>query len=133
MERLAERRKMLLAAGTAAVTVVAGAVAAQSTDIQGTIEFEGGAAIPKGHIEISITDPAMRDNVQHEALTTRLESHGDSRIIGFSLSLPSSAVVLQRANIVARLERADGWLLARGGAKVDAESPVQITLYTAMY
>jgi hypothetical protein len=35
--------------------------------------------------------------------------------------------------IVARLERADGWLVARGSARFEAGSPVYVTLSAVMY
>ena len=35
--------------------------------------------------------------------------------------------------IVARLEREDGWLLARGSAQIEPGAPVEITLFTVMY
>jgi len=35
--------------------------------------------------------------------------------------------------IVARLERADGWLLARGNAKVTVGMPADITLFRVIY
>jgi hypothetical protein len=34
---------------------------------------------------------------------------------------------------VARLERADGWLVARGSAELEAGSPVSVTLNAVMY
>jgi hypothetical protein len=34
---------------------------------------------------------------------------------------------------VVRLERADGWLLARGSARIEAGAPVEVTLNTVMY
>ncbi len=34
---------------------------------------------------------------------------------------------------MARLERADGWLLARGSAPLNAGSPVPVTLYAVTY
>lgn len=133
MKRLADRRTMLLAAGTAAVAAVAGTVSAQSADIRGTVEFEGGAVIPKGKVEIYIQDPATQGNGPHRAAETRMKSDGGSKTIDFSLPSPESSAASSGAQIVARLERADGWLIARGSAKVEAGSPILITLYTAMY
>ena len=34
---------------------------------------------------------------------------------------------------LARLEREDGWLLARGSAEIDPAGDISITLFTAMY
>lgn len=135
MKRMNGRRAVLLSAGTVAVAAVAGAVAvaAQAPDIHGTIAFEGGAAIPKGRIEISIDDPAIQDDAQRAAAGLRVESDGGSKVIDFSLASPEGRAASQGTQIVARLERADGWLLARGSAMLEAKSPVHITLFTAMY
>ena len=38
-----------------------------------------------------------------------------------------------RQQVVAELQRADGWLLARGSAQVEGDLAVEITLYTVMY
>lgn len=122
---------MLLAVGAAAA--IAGTVSAQPGDIRGRIEFEGGGAIPEGRIEIYIDDPKAENDAQRPAVTTDVESDGGSKTIDFSLSSPTGSAVSAGAQIVARLERADGWLLARGSARLEADSPVSITLYTAMY
>lgn len=133
MGRPANRRVMLSAAGVAAVIVIAGAASAQSADISGTVGFEGGAVVPKGEIEIYIEDRAVHDDARRRAATTRVRSDGASRTINFSFSPPTSSTASPGAQIVARLERADGWLLARGRAQSEIDSPVRITLYTVMY
>lgn len=126
-------RRMLLAAKAAAVAVVASTAPAQAAEIRGTVQFEGGAAIPKGQVEIYLDLPALHDKARHEGAKTRIESDGGSEVMEFSLSWPAGATASAGTQVVARLERADGWLLARGSAKVEAGSPVHITLYTAMY
>lgn len=124
---------MLLAAGIVTVGVVAGKVPAQSADINGVVEFEGGAPIPKGEIEIHVEDPTTQDDVRQGASTTRVRSDGASRTIDFTLSSSTSSAASLGAQIVVRLERADGWLLARGSAQLQIGSPVYITLHTVMY
>lgn len=133
MKRPTDRRAVLMAAGAAAVAAAAGAVAAQSADIRGSVTFEGDAVIPKGHLEVYLEDPAIQDKSQRRVSETRIESDGGSKAIDFSFSLPASATALPTLQIVARLERADGWLLARGSAQFEAGSPVQVTLNTVMY
>lgn len=128
MKRLTDRRTILLAAGAAAVVAAAGAVSAQSAGVSGTVAFEGGAVIPAGEVEIYIEDPAAHD----DAVRTRVESGGKSRTMDFSLP-PTSSTASSGTRIVARLERADGWLLARGSAQLGIDSPVHITLHTAMH
>lgn len=124
-----DRRVMLLAAG--AIAGLAGM--AQATDISGTVGFEGGAAIPKGRIEVYIDDPAVQANAGETAARTRLDSDGGSKAVAFSLAAPAGTAASETAQVVAVLKRADGWLLARGSAVVEGDAPVQITLYTVMY
>jgi hypothetical protein len=118
----------LLATGTAALTET---VAAQSTDVSGIVKFQGDALVPKGRIVINIEPPAA--DVGARAVKTELKSDGGTKAIAFSFSLPASATASPTLLIVARLERADGWLLARGSAKLKADMPVEITLNTVMY
>jgi len=133
MKRPTDRRTVLKTAGAAAVAVVAGAVAAQSADIRGAVTFEGGKAIPEGFLEIYLEDTAIQDNARRRAAETRIESDGGSKAIEFSLSPPASSTASPTLQIVARLERADGWLLARGSAQVEAGAAVNVTLNTVMY
>ncbi len=133
MKRPTDRRTVLMAAGAAAVAAAAGTVAAQSTDIRGEVTFEGGAVIPEGHVEIYLEDPAIQDNARRRAAKTSIESDGKSKAIAFSLSPPASATASPTLRIVARLERADGWLVARGSTQFEAGSPIHVTLNTVMY
>ncbi len=133
MKRSTDRRTVLIAAGAAAVAAAAGTVAAQSTEIRGAVAFEGGAVIPKGHLEIYLEDPAIQGSARRRAAKTSVKSDGGSKTIAFSLALPASSTASPTLQIVARLERADGWLVARGSAQFEAGSPVHITLNTVMY
>ncbi|CAN5403351.1 hypothetical protein BH10PSE7_BH10PSE7_20430 [soil metagenome] len=133
MKRPADRRTVLMTAGAAAVAAAAGPVAAQSTDIRGAVTLEGGAAIPEGHLEIYLEDPAIEDNARRRTAKTRIRSDGKLKTIAFSLSPPASFTASPALRIVARLERADGWLVARGSAKFKAGPPVHVTLNTVMY
>lgn len=131
-KRPTDRRTVLMTAGAAAVAAAAGPVAAQSTDIRGAVAFEGGGAIPAGHLEVYLEDPAVEDGARRRLAETSVESEGGARTIDFSLrhtgSSPAPAL-----RIVARLERADGWLVARGSARAEAGSPVRVTLHPAIY
>jgi uncharacterized lipoprotein YbaY len=133
MKRPTDRRTVLMAAGAAAVAAAAGAVAAQSTDIRGAVTFEGGAVIPEGHLEIYLEDTAVRDKARRRAAKTSVKSDGGSKTIEFSLSLPASSTASPTLQIVARLERVDGWLVARGSAQFEAGSAAHVTLNTVMY
>jgi uncharacterized lipoprotein YbaY len=133
MNRPTDRRTILITAGAAAVAAAAGPVAAQSTGIRGSVTFEGGAVVPKGVLEIYLEDRAVEDKARRRVADTRIKSDGGSKAIAFSLPPPASPTASPTLRIVARLERADGWLLARGSAQVEAGSPVNVTLNTVMY
>ncbi|MFV0301500.1 MAG: hypothetical protein ACK5IP_11575 [Paracoccus sp. (in: a-proteobacteria)] len=131
MKRLTDRRALIMAAGTLTAAAVVGSVAAQSGDIRGTVVYEGGVAIPRGHISISIEDSAAKDSARARAPTAGLESNGGAKALSFTL--PADLPVSPGQEIVVLLEREDGWLLARGSAPVVAGVPADIMLYTVMY
>jgi uncharacterized lipoprotein YbaY len=133
MKRTTNRRTVLIAAGAAMLATTAGTVAAQSTDIHGEVSFKGGLAIPEGRIEIYLEDLSIQDRALRRVAETSVESDGGSTAIGFSISRPASAAASPKLQIVARLERADGWLVARGSARSDASSPVFVALKEAIY
>ncbi|MDQ0321715.1 putative lipoprotein YbaY [Pararhizobium capsulatum DSM 1112] len=133
MKRPTDCRTMLMTVGVAAVAAVAGSAAAQSTDIRGSIVFENGAVIPQGHVEIYLEDPAVQDSAHRRTAEKRLQSDGGSKTIAFSLTPPASSGASQTLRIVARLERADGWLVARGSTQLQPGEPVTLTLNTVMY
>ena len=133
MTRLAFRRAVLMTAGAAAVAVAAGPGVAQSKDIRGTVAFKDGGVIPEGRLEVYLSDPAIQDSARRRTATTRIESDGGSKAIAFSLSPPAGSTASPTLQIVARLERADGWLVARGSARFDADSPAHVTLNAVMY
>ena len=135
MKRPAIRRTTLLAAGMAAFAAFAAPAFAETMDMRGTIRFENGAVIPKGRIQVYIDDPAAKNEVQRTAAGTGIESDGKSKSLDFVLPPQASqtARAASPAEIVARLEREDGWLLARGSAEIDPAGDISITLFTAMY
>lgn len=127
MKRLADRRTVLLAAAAA---VAAGAGAAPALEVR--IGFEGGGFVPKGRLAFFLDGPGGQDQVRHPAARTMAKSDGGSRTISVFLSLPPGTDPSVPQRIVARLQRADGWLLARGSARRDGGAPVFVTLYTVM-
>jgi uncharacterized lipoprotein YbaY len=127
------RRAVLVTAGAAVLAVATGAAAAQSTDIQGTVTFAGGTAVPEGQLAVYLEDPAIQNSPARRIAKTRIDSDGGSRSITFSLSWPAGTAAAPTLRIVARLERADGWLLARGSAPFRTDAPVTVTLKAAMY
>ena len=132
MKRPTDRRTVLITAGAVAFAAATGASAQQSLDT-GAVNFKGGAVIPRGHIEIYLEDPAIQDNAQRRIAKTYVESDGGSKTIAFSISLPAGSAASPTLQIVARLERSDGWLVARGSAQIRALSPVSVTLKEAIY
>jgi uncharacterized lipoprotein YbaY len=128
-----DRRTVILAGGAAALTAAAATVSAQSTDIRGNVTFQGGATIPAGRIEIVLEDSAIEDRAKRQVGETRVSSDGVSKSIGFTLARPESLTSLSLFRIVARLEREDGWLLARGSAQLEAGLSVNITLNEVIY
>jgi uncharacterized lipoprotein YbaY len=133
MKRPAGRRAVLIAAGTAAIAAAAGPVVAQSADVRGTVVFAGGAAIPEGLIEIYLEDPAVPDKARRRAAETRIACDGKSKAVAFSLAPPAGLAASPTRRIVARLERADGWLLARGSAQAGDNSPALVALSAVLY
>jgi hypothetical protein len=132
MKRPTNRRTVMMAMGAAAIAAAAGQAAGQPTNIYGAITFEGGAPIPEGALEIYLEDPAIQDSARGRAAETHIKSGGGSKVVSFSLAPPASSTS-STLRIVARLERSDGWLIARGSAQVDAGSPVHVTLSAVMY
>lgn len=127
------RRSLFVGMVLTGAGAVAGTVGAQSRDMRGGVMYEDGKVIPEGQIEIFLEDPANQSNRRLGNLHIRVESDGKSRQIAFSLARPASAFNSPTLQIVAYLQRADGWLLARGSAQVEAGSPVSITLNTVLY
>ncbi|MDQ1899509.1 hypothetical protein RAH32_03490 [Paracoccus sp. WLY502] len=128
MKRLAGYRMMLLALVTAMVAAGAGADTARPTDIKITIDFEGGKAIPEGQLVVHLDDPAGRHPARKAA-----ESDGKATKMSLSLPMPAALNSTSPQQVVAELQRADGWLLARGSAQLESDAPVAITLYSVMY
>lgn len=133
MNRLADRRTVLLAVGTAAFAAAALAGTARPMEVEVTVGFEGDEFVPKGQLVVYLDDPASPDDARSLAEATNVGSDGGSRNIDISLPLPPGADTSSPQQIVARLERPDGWLLARGSTQLDTGAPVIITLYTVMY
>lgn len=133
MKRLTDRRTVLIAAGAAAVAVTTRQAAAQSADFSGTVTFKGGAVIPKGRLEIYLEDTAIQNKAQRRTAKTQIESDGKSKAMAFSLATPAGLAASPTLQIVARLEREDGWLLARGSAQANMGAPAIVALSAVVY
>ncbi|MBQ0824509.1 hypothetical protein HPT29_023255 [Microvirga terrae] len=133
MKRPTDSRTLWMAAGVAAVAAAAGPAAAQSQEIRGAVTFEGGTVIPQGQLKIYLEDRSIRDEARRRAAITRIQSDGKSTTLAFSLSAPATLPPSPTLQIVARLERADGWLLARGSTPFESGPPVSVKLNAATY
>ncbi len=109
-----DRRTVLLTVGAAAVAAVTGAGRRAIDDIRGAVTFEGSAAIPEGHLEIYLDDPAIQDETRRSHHANAHQKRRKIEVDSISLPSPASATASSTRRIVARLERADGWLIARG-------------------
>ncbi|WP_310618629.1 hypothetical protein [Flexibacterium corallicola] len=120
-----------LASGSAAVSET---VTIQPEDIKVIVRFEDNTAIPKGSLEVSFKGQDTHKDTQDLDGKVQLSSSGKSKTLEFSLASPSStATTSPTLQLVANLKRSDGWLLARGSAKLKPATPVDITLYKVMY
>jgi uncharacterized lipoprotein YbaY len=131
--RSTDRRTVLITAGAAAVAAAAGPpAAAQATEIRGTVRFDDGRAIPAGRLEVYLEDPTLADSARRVG-ETHLDSVGTARAIPFALPFPADTAVSATLRLVARLERSDGWLFARGSARADPGASADIALSLVMY
>ncbi|MFQ6552597.1 hypothetical protein AAD018_009670 [Aestuariibius insulae] len=121
-------------AKAAAIAALLGSSAfAQAPDLRGDIGLDSGAALPEGRIAIYLKDPATGPSGM-EAADLYIQSSGKTDRIAFTLAPDEDwDLTSPSLQIVARLEREDGWLLARGSARPEAGSQIHITLYEAMY
>ncbi|QUS57148.1 hypothetical protein [Pseudovibrio brasiliensis] len=136
MKTKVTRHSALLAAGLmiSAVSTNAEAVKSQLKTISGTITYAGNEAIPKGQIKIFLKDSQTQSKSQVTASQTQLISTGKAKTLAYSFVMPTKAIASQAQLVEVRLERADGWLLARGSEKVRAErTPTDVMLYKVMY
>ncbi|AHD08602.1 hypothetical protein [Phaeobacter gallaeciensis] len=126
------RRTLLLGAAGFALTALTYRAKAQSEVVQGRLTFAGDAKIPKGRISISLSNPGQPDT-SDPALEFDLISTGRAKRIDFTLSSAALSALSPTLQVVARLERADGWLIARGSTRLAAGARLDITLNTVMY
>ena len=126
-------RRTLMKTAAAAIMVPMTAPA-DSTEIRGDIVFEDRRAIPKGQIHIYLKAPEAQGDGARLAVETLIKSDGGSKIIPFLIEPqapwdPAPSTM----QVIVHLERADGWLLARGSAKLEPGAPVSVTLNRVMY
>lgn len=118
-------------AGVMVLTIAAGTVEAQMSSVSGAITYPDGKAIPEGVLKIQIEDLAT-GNAVADIGEVQIKSRGADKSVAFALP-PLAAKSSGNLEIVARLERADGFLLARGSAPYEAGAPVTVPLSTVQY
>lgn len=134
MVRETDRRSLLRTAGATALTVAAGKSVAQATDIRGTITFAAGVPIPEGYLKVRLEDPAVRNRAQRRLAEIRIKTRGADKLVSFMLPSPRTAIDrTAKLEVVVRLEREDGWLIARGSDQFKAGAPANVTLHTTQY
>ena len=136
MKTKVTRHSALFAAGLAisAVSTNAVAVKSQPKAITGTITYAGNEAIPKGQIKVFLKDSETQSKSQVTASQTQLISTGKAKALAYTFAIPVKTTAAQVLLIEVRLERADGWLLARGSEKVRGmRDPTDVMLYKVMY
>ncbi|WP_299820444.1 hypothetical protein [uncultured Jannaschia sp.] len=107
-----------------AATLTAGPSLAQPAEIRGTVVLADGTTIPKGMIAVEL------ETGSGPSQDLRLDSDGRAKAVEFALPAGGAG---PGSRIVVHLERADGWLLARGSAPVEPGAPVAVTLHPVMY
>ncbi|MEK0165260.1 hypothetical protein VWZ88_06200 [Phaeobacter sp. JH20_36] len=127
------RRQLILGLAATALVVTADRGRAQPGAVQGIVTFAGEGKIPKGRITVFLSDPSQADAPDDTAARVDLISDGASRQIAFSLPQTELPQNHTARRLVARLEREDGWLIARGSAKLAAGQRPEVTLNTVMY
>ncbi|WP_372573655.1 hypothetical protein [Ruegeria jejuensis] len=128
-----DRRIIWIAASALAVSVIAPPVGAQTKDIRGSILYEDNGKIPEGRVFIYLENPAVQYKTRAIVPKTSVNSDGKSRVIEYSFSWPARLKASPELRVVARLERDDGWLIARGSAPFKTGAPAKITLNQALY
>ncbi|MFS4438009.1 hypothetical protein ACMA5I_07330 [Paracoccaceae bacterium GXU_MW_L88] len=131
---LISRRKYLSLLGALIFTLTTGVAltdrAVAQTALDATLVSANGEAIPEGEIVIVFEGAESELQSRRAAPAMRFKSEGGAKAVKVSLpAVPSG----ENVQIVARLERADGWLLARGSAKLRGDGPVEVMLHQVMY
>ena len=97
--------------------------------VEGSVIYEADGPIPQGRVSLILEERSSDGKRESDAVM--LDSVGKDKAIAFSMPMPEGEA--EGMQIVARLERADGWLLARGSAPVTPGLPVEVTLNTVLY
>jgi hypothetical protein len=128
-----DRRTMLKLAAASAAAVFAWPAAAGPTGMDGIVTFAGDQAIPEGSLKIYLEDITVQDESRRRLAETRLVSDGQATSLPFVLSPPIALNGAAVLDVVVRLEQPDGWLIARGSARLTIGTPVTVMLNTVSY
>ncbi|MTH99398.1 hypothetical protein [Roseibium sp. RKSG952] len=135
MRHLFDRRMLMIATGLLAAGIgsTSETAMAQPALVHGTVTFAGNEHIPEGRLVFDLREMENRNNLDELADNAPLQSTGKQGEISYSVNLPAALKPSNKLVIVARLERADGWLIARGSARLAPDQPADITLHKVMY
>ena len=102
--------------------------------ISGTISFAEHAKIPKGELKLYLGGTSHSNQRIELKLLSPLKSSGAKTSITFAASFPQMSQSATPIQLIARLERSDGWLIARGSVLMSyPETQQNITLFPVMY
>ncbi|HEY5820198.1 MAG TPA: hypothetical protein VIU14_17710 [Mesorhizobium sp.] len=135
MARQPTRRKVLTTLGaTALAAATEPSSAGGLVEIRGDVTYSTGGPIPEGYLKIRLEDPNGGSKAQRRIAEVHVKSSGAVDTEPFVLNAPRSRVEGSAPlEVVARLEREDGWLIARGSQHFRGSGPVSVTLNTVMY
>lgn len=127
------RRTLLGAAVTTLIASRATGGSMTAPTPTGTITYGARKTLPAGRIALVIEDTADPAADQPTVLT--VESDGTAETLDFTLPDDALSATLNRKGVelVAYLEREDGFLIARGSVEMPLVAPVVIDLATVMY
>jgi len=135
MPRQQTRRKVLTTLGaTAFAAATEAAIAGSMVEIQGEVTYATGGAIPAGYLKIRLEDLSGSTKAQRRIAEVHVKSSGAAGSEPFILQAPRARLAGSAPlEVVVRLEREDGWLIARGSGRVRGTETVSVTLNTVMY
>ncbi|TWI87331.1 hypothetical protein JM93_02573 [Roseibium hamelinense] len=127
------RRAFLCTSILATLTVPCTRARAQEEKVFVRVTYPSLKAIPEGRIRIFVPDQAVPSSeTGGQGLREKLLiTDGNTDFEEFSL--PVSFAAARPVQIIAHLERTDGWLLARGSVRLSHAKDVVIQLTKVMY
>lgn len=125
---------MTAALCSAASTAQGQQVVVSLQNVSGAITFAEHAKIPKGELKLFLRETSQSHSKIELKLQDPLKSSGTVKSYAFMASLPKTLHSVTPLQLIAQLERSDGWLIARGSVLVsNIKAQQNITLFPVMY